>query len=200
MDTPDTKKLVETGLQLVITLVLSSVSIALVFLATYLFIFPIPATQGYLNFGDVLIFTMALAFGPVVGGIGGGVGSSLSDVFGGFSTFAPFTLIIKGLEGLVAGFIADRRFRGSPFLAWLVAGSIMVGGYFLTESIFIALLFGASGTTGVVAALSEVPFNVLQVFAGGLVGVPVSRVLRREFRSYLFPTFAKRPSVAEKKG
>ncbi len=187
MDTPETRRLVQTDVQLVITLVFCSVSIALVFWATYLFIFPIPATLGYFNFGDVLIFTMALTFGPVVGGIGGGVGSSLSDVLGGFSTFAPFTLVIKGLEGVVAGFIADRRFRGSPYAAWLVAGSIMVAGYFFTESFFIGLFFGASETTGVVAALGEVPYNILQVFAGGIVGVPVSRVLRREFRSYLFP-------------
>jgi len=186
------------AVDLVIRIVLLAVMTSLVLMATYLFIFPIPATQGYFNFGDIMIFVTALTFGPAIGGFAGGVGSSLSDFFGGFTIFAPFTLVIKGLEGLTAGFIAERKFRGSSFAAWLIAGSVMVGGYFLTESFFIALLYGASETTGVIAALSEVPFNVLQVFAGGLVGIPVSRFLRQALRSYVLPGNPRVPTSAEK--
>ncbi len=58
----------------------------------------------------------------------------------------------------------------------------MVGGYFLAESFFISLVFGASDVTGIAAALGEVPFNVLQVVAGGVVGIPVSLVLRQALR------------------
>jgi len=163
----------------VVRIVFSALSVALVFLGTYSFITPIPATAGYFNFGDIMIFITALTFGPLAGGIGGGVGSSLSDLLGGYPTFAPFTLVIKGLEGVAAGFISRRKFRGNLLAAWLVAGSIMVGGYFVTEAVLIALLYGASETTGVVAALAEVPFNLLQVFAGGLVGLPVSMMLKR---------------------
>src|SRR5947209_20206832 len=77
---------------------LSAVTIVMVFLSTFLFQLPIPSTQGYFNFGDIMIFTFAFAFGPVIGGISGAVGSSLSDAVG-FPTFAPFTFVIKGLEG-----------------------------------------------------------------------------------------------------
>lgn len=136
-----------------------------------------------------MIFITALTFGPIVGGFAGGVGSFLSDFIGGFGTFAPFTLIIKGLEGYVAGLISRRNVQSrTQMIAWAVvawvAGSIiMVFGYFLAESYFIALVFGSSSFTGIVAALGEVPFNILQVVGGGIVGIPVSIGLKYAFRT-----------------
>src|SRR5215469_14332181 len=103
----------------VITTTITAVFTALVFLSTYLFQIPIPATQGYFNLGDIMIFIAALTFGPTVGGFAGGIGSSLSDALGGFGTFAPFTLVIKGFEGYAAGLIAQRKNnRLTLLLAW----------------------------------------------------------------------------------
>ena len=66
----------------VVTITVTAVFTALVFLSTYLFQIPIPATQGYFNLGDIMIFISALTFGPTVGGFAGGIGSSLSDALG----------------------------------------------------------------------------------------------------------------------
>jgi uncharacterized membrane protein len=158
---------------------LSAVAIAMVFLSTFLFQLPIPSTNGYFNFGDIMIFTFAFAFGPVIGGISGAVGSSLSDALGGFGTFAPFTFAIKGLEGLLAGLISQRQFRGRVLLGWVVGSLAMVAGYFLAEAFFISLVFGSSESTGIVAASGEVWLNILQVVAGGLIGIPLSLALKR---------------------
>src|SRR5438477_5335416 len=95
----------------VVTITVTAVFTALVFLSTYLFQIPIPATQGYFNLGDIMIFITSLTFGPTVGGFAGGIGSFLSDALGGFGTFAPFTLIIKGVEGYVAGLISRRSLQ-----------------------------------------------------------------------------------------
>ena len=84
---------------------------ALVAVATFLVQIPIPATKGYLNFGDIMIFITALTFGPIVGGFAGGVGSAISDVASGYAYFSPFTLIIKGAEGIIAGLISNRLSR-----------------------------------------------------------------------------------------
>ena len=173
----------------VLTITVTAVFTALVFLATYLFQIPIPATQGYFNLGDIMIFITALTFGPTVGGFAGGVGSFLSDFVGGFGTFAPFTLVIKGLEGYVAGLISKRSVQSRTqmiswaIIAWVAGSMIMVLGYFLAESFFIALVFGSSSFTGIVAALGEVPFNILQVAGGGIVGIPVSIWLKHAFRT-----------------
>jgi uncharacterized membrane protein len=125
-----------------------------------------------------MIFTFAWTFGPGVGAFAGGIGSGLSDASLP-SPFAPFTLVIKGTEGFLAGFVArkasfsdtsHRKIFGRRALSWILASGVMVGGYFLTN--WIGLGFG------ILAGLYEVPFDILQVVVGGLVGGPVSRYLR----------------------
>lgn len=143
---------------------------ALVAVATFLVQVPIPAAKGYLNFGDIMIFITALTFGPIVGGFAGGVGSAISDVASGYAYFSPFTLIIKGAEGLIAGLISNRLSRKRDIAAVVVAGVEMVSGYFLAE------FFGLSEGW---AALGEVPFNILQIVAGGVVGIPIAIILRK---------------------
>jgi hypothetical protein len=68
-------------------------------------------------------------------------------------------------------------------IAWATGSVVMVLGYFLAESFLIALFFGQSSFTGIVAASGEVPFNILQVVGGGAVGIPVSIGLKYAFRS-----------------
>jgi uncharacterized membrane protein len=130
---------------------------------------PNPPTRGYINVGDAMIFVSALIFGAIAGGFAGGVGSALADILSGFAFYAPFTLVIKGMEGLLAGFISDRRRSKRDLLAVMVGGSEMVLGYFLVEAIFF----------GLGAALTEVPGNVFQILVGGLIGIPVAYLVRR---------------------
>lgn len=83
----------------------SALSIALVFVATSSISIYIPATRGYFNLGDSMVFLTAILFGPVVGGVAGGIGSMLSDVFLGYTVYAPATLVIKGVEGFLTGML-----------------------------------------------------------------------------------------------
>ncbi len=172
----------------VVTMTLTAVTTALVLIVTYFASVPLPATQGQVfDGGDIMIFITSMTFGPIIGGFAGGVGSGLSDALHGYSYFAPFTLVIKGSEGLVAGYLAQRSLRGKQLpLAWLSGSVLMVSGYFAAESYFIGLVFGTSNLPGIAAALLELPFNVLQVFAGGLIGIPVSRNLKKSLPSILF--------------
>jgi uncharacterized membrane protein len=142
---------------------------ALVAVATFIVQVPIPATKGYLNFGDIMIFVSALTFGPLIGGFAGGVGSAISDVASGYaSTYAPFTLVIKGAEGIIAGLISNRLSRKRDVLAVIVAGIEMVSGYFFAEFFGLSLRW---------AAATEVPFNILQIAVGGIVGIPIAIIL-----------------------
>lgn len=86
---------------------LTAVMAALVGAATLIVRIPNPM-GGYFNLGDVAIFAVALTFNPVVGGVAGGVGSAIADLIG-FPVFAVPTLVIKGLEGLIAGVISNRK-------------------------------------------------------------------------------------------
>ncbi|MEM3011313.1 MAG: ECF transporter S component [Candidatus Bathyarchaeia archaeon] len=160
----------------VIQLTLSAVMASLVIVATYIIRIPNPPTGGYINFGDVMIFFSALSFGSFVGGFAGGVGSSIADIIAGYSNFAPFTLVIKGIEGAIAGFIGYKRKLGWQILAVIVAGTEMILGYFIAE--FYPLQVGW-------AALTEVPGNILQIFTGGVVGIPLANIVHKRLPEIL---------------
>ncbi|MDE2729392.1 MAG: ECF transporter S component [Gemmatimonadota bacterium] len=193
-------------------LTLAALSIALVTLATFVIRIPNPATQGYINLGDGLLFTLALVFGWRIGGLAGGVGSALADALGGYFIWAPWTLVIKGIEGILVGTIAfwgtggghdtegglddqggrgtsdvsDARSAGAApaapggdhprriaaFAAVLVGGAWMVTGYYLAGSV----LFGG------IAALTEIPGNLVQAGVAVVVALPLSVLLRNALK------------------
>lgn len=81
---------------------------ALVAVSTMTFSVYVPATKGYFNLGEVMVYISAILFGARVGGIAGGLGSMIADILLGYPIFAPATLIIKGLEGTIVGFLSER--------------------------------------------------------------------------------------------
>jgi len=157
----------------ILELTLTAVFAGLVAITTMMIRFPIPATNGYFNIGDAVIFIAALLFGPVIGGLAGGVGSAISDIIG-YPMFAPYTLVIKGIEGWLVGKISGKTLR-SYWIACVLGGGEMVVGYFTVET----LLFGVG------AALEELPFNMFQVVAGVAIGPATALLLKRRLPSIL---------------
>jgi uncharacterized membrane protein len=150
-----------------------SIMSALVTVGTLIVRIPNPM-GGYFNVGDVMVFVAALIFGPLIGGAAGGVGSAIADIIG-FPLFAVPTLVIKGLEGLIAGLITNKKNVHHDILAVAAAGAEMIVGYFLVE----VYLWGIGG------ALAEIPTNIAQIFVGGIVGIPIALVLRRRLPEIL---------------
>ncbi len=156
-----------------ILIALIVVMTALVTVGTLIVRIPNPM-GGYFNVGDVMIFVTALTFGPFVGGAAGGLGSAIADIIG-FPLFAVPTLVIKGLEGLIAGLVANNKGVYRDFLAVVIAGVEMTAGYFLVEM----YLWGIGG------ALAEVPANIAQIAIGGIIGIPIALILRRRLPEVL---------------
>jgi uncharacterized membrane protein len=152
---------------------LMAIMSALVAVGTLVIRIPNPM-GGYFNIGDVMIFVSALAFSPFVGGFAGGLGSAIADLIG-FPVFALPTLIIKGLEGLIASLVTNKKSVYRDVLAVVAAGAEMVVGYFLVE----VYLWGMG------SALAEFPANIGQIAVGGLIGIPVAIVLRRRLPEIL---------------
>lgn len=152
--------------------------IALTAVATLAIRIPNPATQGYINLGDTMIFTVALLFGGRAAGLAGGIGSALADALGGYFIWAPWTLAIKGLEGVGIGVLASkarRRFSGMwlhtiEAMVLILGGLWMIAGYYLAGSVLL----------GAPAALTEIPGNVIQASVGLAVALPLSAALRRQ--------------------
>ncbi len=152
---------------------------ALVVVATIIVRVPIPATGGYFNLGDTIIFIASVLLGPVFGMLAGGVGSALADVIGGFAQFAPWTFVIKGIEGLVAGLLI-RAFRADPkslpgttlaFVSFVIAGLWMVAGYFGAEYVMYGLDWAPP--------MAEFPFNLAQAGISAVIAGILTPVLVR---------------------
>ncbi|MFX1330598.1 MAG: ECF transporter S component [Promethearchaeota archaeon] len=156
---------------------------ALTTIATIVLAIPIPASDGFLNFGDALVMLSGLLLGPLGGFIAGGVGSAMGDVILGYVHFAPITLVVKGCEGLVMGLFCSRARSASLLTVWDVVGLavsslVMLTGYFLAE----IPLYGYG------AALTELlTANWLQVAVGSIVTVIVGPVARRFLQDTLYP-------------
>ena len=127
----------------------------------------IPIGIGYLNFGEIVIYTAAFLFGGIVGGLGGGIGAAAADVILGYAMYGPITLVAKGLEGYVVGRLSGTSTR-SKVVAVAAGAPIMIVSYVLARAYF----------EGVPAALlSELPSDILQAAVGLLVALPLSRAL-----------------------
>lgn len=143
---------------------ITSIFAALICVITILIAFPLPATEGFINIGDAGVMITGLLFGPIVGGLAGGIGSMFADLILGYPIYAPATLIIKGLEGLVVGLIANprkhfKKLNYRDVIGVIIGGLIMVFGYLIYE----ILLFGPP------AALLEFFFNSTFQFGLSLI-------------------------------
>jgi len=156
---------------------LAAVLAALVAIATLLFVIPIPATSGYFNLGETIIYVAALLFGPVIGAIAG-TGATIADILLA-PQFAPGTFVIKGIEGFLVGFLNKKLYQKtksltlSATIAVLIGGFEMVLGYFLYEQFVLGY--------PLLVAASEVPFNIVQMLIGLVVAVPVMHGVLKVF-------------------
>lgn len=142
---------------------LQGLMIALVTVSTMVFQVPVSATQGYIHLGDSMILLISIFFGWRYGMVAGGVGSALADLLSGYAHWVPFTLIIKGLMGLIIGKVADYAGKeGSFFRLRNLLGSVlglawMIVGYFLG---------GAVLKSSFLVAATSIPENTIQAAAG----------------------------------
>jgi uncharacterized membrane protein len=168
----------QTFLRTSLKLAMAPVFAALVCVATLTLVISIPATTGYFNLGETVIYAAALLFGPLVGSIAGGAGAAIADIIVA-AQFAPGTLVIKGLEGAIVGFLnkkIQKRTRSlslSATVSVIIGGLEMVAGYFIYEQLALGYPFAV--------ALVEVPFNIVQMLAGLAVALPVMHAVLHVF-------------------
>ncbi len=134
-----------------------ALSTALVTAATIVFTVYVPATRGYFNLGETMIYFTALFFGPLVGAFAGGVGSALADVILGYHIYAPATLLIKAAEGWAAGYLALKLTGREKTSRIFILSLIVSAGY-----LFAILLVGLY----ILSGEFEASFTLLMSIAG----------------------------------
>jgi uncharacterized membrane protein len=149
-------------------LVKYAVLIAMTTVMTMVIRIPTIATNGYLNLGDMVVFVAALLLGKNGGLIVGGLGSSFADILAGYTHYAPITLIVKGLEGYIAGAILETRIgKRTPLFAIAIGGIWMALGYYLAE----IFMYGAE------VAIVGIPGNLMQGLFGAITSVVFYKAL-----------------------
>ena len=146
------------------TLIHYSLLIALTTVMTMVIHIPTPATNGYINLGDMVVFMAAILLGPKGGFVVGGVGSALADLILGYTHYVPITLIVKGLEGFLAGYLLEKEVK--PIIATSIAGLFMASGYLLAE----LFLYGKG-------AIVSFPGNIVQGLFGAVAAVLLHKAL-----------------------
>ena len=140
-------------------IVLTALFAAITFIATYIIKVPTLGTNGYVNVGDTMVLLSAWLIGGIYGGLAAGIGSAMSDLIAGYTTYVPGTLVIKLLMAIAAWLIfkAIKRANINKVVAYIVssvvAELIMVFGYFLYESTLLG--YG-------LAAAASIPSNFIQ--------------------------------------
>ena len=165
---------------------ITAVSIAIVFVLVSSVAVPIPATGGFTHAGAIAEVFIALAFGPIVGLVAAGVGAALADLYLGFGSFAPLTLIAHGALGGLCGYIGWKKGYTNWVGGWIVGGLALVIVYFVGEATVMG--FGVAGAT------AEVPFNLFQVALGGL-GLLLLVLVKRAYPQ--IETLAEEPTYTE---
>ena len=128
---------------------------------TVLFQIYVPATQGYFNFGEVGVYLTAVLFGPVIGGFAGGFGSMVADLATGYVIYAPGTLVIKGVEGFVVGYLSFMfRDRFLPKRLRILGLGLGVG---LSVFLIIVGIFAFSGQLEFIGG-PEMPWWLIPFF------------------------------------
>lgn len=166
-------------------LCLTGLMIALVCVCTMFISIPI-GSSGYVHLGDSMVIFAGVVFGRKKGLLAGGIGSMFADIFLGYTAWAPFTLVVKGTMGFVAGAVAhnpknlDKNFiNAKRIIAGLLCVVVLVGGYFLSTAVLVDFP----------EAMASIPANALQGVMGFVLYIVVGMgFFRTGLQNTLLPT------------
>ena len=151
--------------------IITGLSIALVFVATFINIKLPIGYGGLIHLGNVPLFLVAIIFGKKIGAIAGAFGMGLFDLLGGWFAWAPGTFIIVGLMGYTVGWIAEHKNDMVGYvLAMLAACALKIVGYYIVEG----LIYG-----NWIQPVASIPGNLIQIGVAAVVVVPIVGVLRK---------------------
>lgn len=112
---------------------------AIMVLATFIFV-PLPA-GAMAHLGSAALFTISALFGGVYGGVSAALGSAIFDMLSGNYVYTLYSIVIKGLCGLLVGGMvvglwpnaqkARQASLGKIFIAIILGAIWTAAGYFV---------------------------------------------------------------------
>ena len=154
---------------------LTAIFAALIAVMTAFIKVPTGINEGYLHFGDSMIYLAGCLLGPY-GIIAAALGGALADVLAGAAVWAIPTAIIKACNSVpfiiaTAMYVKNKGSHKiihlSTLLMTVVSGLITVFGYLIAEGLMYSFP----------SALTSVPFSIIQATGSAIVFILVGYTL-----------------------
>ncbi len=147
---------------------------ALIYISTAAINIPI-GPGGVIHLGDSMVFVAAILFGWKNAAFSGAIGMTLFDLLSPYAVWAPYTFVIKGIMGAIAGAISHGNDRRGSNLIWnivavTVSGVWMIFGYYIAE----AIIYG-----NILSPAASIPANFFQILGGAIIAIPLTALLKR---------------------
>ena len=147
-----------------------SVLTSLTIVITLILIIPLPSNSGYLNLSDAMIMIASNVTSPLGGFIVGALSGGICDLVAGYGAYIPFTIIIKGIEGYLAGYLFKKlNNKTLKYLSLFICGLLMGILYFIPDFIYY----------GVSVALLNLPLNILQGILGATIASLINILIKK---------------------
>ncbi len=136
--------------------------IAIVFVATNIRVHIPLGTGGLIHIGTLVMFAIALKYGPRYGAVSAAIGMTIFDFVSGWASWAPGTFLVRLIAGFVVGYLAySQAGQGENakrnVIAIAAGGLVIVVGYYFFEALFITEFYGA---------FASIPGNLAQIAIG----------------------------------
>ncbi|MBQ7821993.1 MAG: ECF transporter S component [Clostridia bacterium] len=141
----------------------------------------VPLPIGYANLGDVMVLLCGAVLGPVYGSLAAGLGSALADMFFGYAMYIPGTFIIKALMAFTVASLFKlisskvKYSIVSHVISAVAAEIIMVGGYYLYESVCLSYGFGGAAAS----LFGNCMQGVVGVVASSALVIPLKKLMTK---------------------
>ena len=156
-------------------LVLTALSIAIVFVATSVIRVPLAPDGGLVHLGSVALFALSVVFGKWTGAIAGSAGMAMFNLTTEWAVWAPFTFVIRFVMGYIIGYITHMGGSDGGSMRLNLLAVIVSGLWFLPAS-YVA---GAIILSNWAIPVTHIPGNAIQVALMLVLGVPLANLLNR---------------------
>ena len=155
-------------------LVFTALFASLICVATFFIQIAVPATNGYIHFGDAMVILSGLFLPAHLAFLAAGIGSCLADLIGGYFIYVPITFLIKGLVAFFVA-LAFRYLCAKNYTTFLAPLCGLFDLFFVVigYALFETVLYGFS------AALLAIPANCVQAISGIVLSTIFYGVLNR---------------------
>lgn len=154
---------------------LTAIFAALIAVMTAFIKVPTGINEGYLHFGDSMIYLAACLLGPYTA-VAAALGGALADILAGAAVWAIPTAIIKACNSVpfiiaTAMYVKNKGSHKiihlSTLLMTVVSGLITIFGYLLAEGLMYSFP----------SALTSVPFSIIQATGSAIIFILVGYTL-----------------------